>query len=76
MTGKGLDQVDGQPPLLGAEDLERLCQFLYERTGMSYGEPKRYFIERRLTERMARTKAPTVATYLALHAGARQRWSS
>ena len=49
-----------------AEELERLCSFIYRRTGMSYGESKRYYIERRLSQGMERTGAPTVTAYIAL----------
>ena len=52
--------------LLDAVELERLCAFLYRQTGMAYGESKRYFIERRLADRMARTSASTFASYFAM----------
>ena len=58
------DGVEGAP--LDAVELERLCAFLYRQTGMAYGESKRYFIERRLVDRMARTRAPTFSAYFAM----------
>ena len=48
---------------LSAEDLQRLCEFLYRHTGMLFGETKRYYIERRLTDRMAATGALNFAIY-------------
>ncbi len=51
---------------LSADHLRRVCDFLYQRTGMSYGEAKRYFIERRVADRMDRAGARTVMAYLAL----------
>ena len=48
------------------DELLRLCDFIYRRTGMSYGESKRYYIERRLAQGMERTGAPTVTAYIAL----------
>lgn len=51
---------------LGAEDLRRLCDFLYRRTGMLYGESKRYYIERRVAQRIARSGAAGFADYMAL----------
>ncbi len=51
---------------LGAEELQRLCQLLYRSTGIAYGEGKRYYVERRLLQRMAATATPTIAAYLAL----------
>ena len=40
---------------LPPEDLKLFCSYLYERTGIQLGESKRYFIERRLFDRFART---------------------
>lgn len=51
---------------LGAEDLQRFCEFLYNRVGIQLGEAKRYFIERRLFERFARTDSPSFAHYFGL----------
>ena len=53
-------------PPLGAEELRRLCDFLYRRTGMLYGESKRYYIERRVAQRIARSGAAGFADYMAL----------
>jgi chemotaxis protein methyltransferase CheR len=51
---------------LSAEDLQRLCDFIYRQTGMLFGETKRYYIERRLADRMEATGAPVFATYFSL----------
>jgi chemotaxis protein methyltransferase CheR len=51
-------------PELSAEALRRVCDFLYRRTGMSYGEAKRYYIERRVTDRMQRAGTPNFPTYM------------
>ncbi len=48
------------------EDVKRLCDFLYRRTGMSFAESKRYYIDRRLSERIAATGAETFQAYFAL----------
>lgn len=53
-------------PRLGAEELRRLCDFLYRRTGMLYGESKRYYIERRVAQGIARSGAAGFAAYMAL----------
>ena len=52
-------------PLTG-EELQRLCDFLYRRTGMSYGESKRYYIERRVAQRIAMSGAASFPDYMAL----------
>jgi chemotaxis protein methyltransferase CheR len=46
-----------------AEEFQRLCDFLYRRTGMVFNETKRYFVERRVTERMAAIGARSFADY-------------
>ena len=51
---------------LSPDHLRRLCDFLYLRTGMSYGETKRYFIERRLADGMERAGVTSVPAYLTL----------
>jgi chemotaxis protein methyltransferase CheR len=51
-------------PLTG-EELRKLCEFLYRRTGMSFDEAKRYYVQRRVTERMAATGESTFSGYFA-----------
>jgi chemotaxis protein methyltransferase CheR len=53
-------------PTLTPDDLIRLCEFLYKRTGIQYGESKRFYIERRLTERMGRVGLNRFAEYFGL----------
>ncbi len=52
-----------ETPLLSAEEFRRLCEFLYRRTGIVFTETKRYFVERRLAERMGATRSPAFADY-------------
>ena len=53
-------------PALDAEELRRVCEVVYRRTGMTYGEAKRYFVERRVVEHMARSNSGSFAAYMAL----------
>ncbi len=55
-------------PLSGA-DLQRLAEFLYRRTGMQCGESKRYYIDRRVAERIAVTSTKDFADYFSLLRG-------
>ena len=48
------------------EDVRRLCEFLYRRTGMSFDDNKRYYIDRRVTERMAATGSESFQSYFAM----------
>jgi chemotaxis protein methyltransferase CheR len=54
-----------EPVSVSDEDLRRLCDFLYRRTGMVFNETKRYYVQRRLDDRMAATKTATFALYFA-----------
>ena len=48
------------------EDVTRLCEFLYRRTGMSFADDKRYYIDHRLVERIAATGSGSFQAYFAL----------
>jgi chemotaxis protein methyltransferase CheR len=48
------------------EEVERFCEFLYRRTGMSFTEGKRYYIDRRLAERIAATGSTSFQSYFAI----------
>ncbi|EJU13588.1 protein-glutamate O-methyltransferase CheR (plasmid) [Novosphingobium resinovorum] len=52
------------PIALSPEELAAVCTLLYRWTGMIFGENKRYYIERRITERMKRTNITTAKAYL------------
>src|SRR3984957_13768803 len=47
------------------EDVRRLCEFLYRRTGMSFDDNKRYYIDRRLAERIMATASGSFQSYFA-----------
>jgi chemotaxis protein methyltransferase CheR len=53
-------------PLLTPDDLTRLCEFVYKRTGILYGENKRFYIERRLIDRMSSVGLNRFSEYLDL----------
>jgi chemotaxis protein methyltransferase CheR len=46
-------------------EFRKLCEFLYRRTGMVFNEAKRYYVERRVIERMVATGAGSFAGYFA-----------
>ena len=48
------------------EEVQRFCEFLYRRTGMSLTEGKRYFIDRRLQERISATGSLSFQAYFSL----------
>lgn len=51
---------------ISPEDIQRFCEFLYRRTGMLFSEGKRYFIDRRLEDRIAATGATSFQAYFSL----------
>src|SRR5271156_2673003 len=59
---------DGRPeiPAFSDDDLRRFCEFLYQRTGISYSETKRIYIERRLFDRMEQVGTQSFAAYMGL----------
>ncbi len=42
---------------VASEEFHSLCEFFYRRTGMVFTEAKRYYVERRVRERMSATGA-------------------
>ena len=51
-------------PFLSPDDLERLCAFVYASTGMMFGESKRYYIDRRISQQMDRAGVTSFAAYM------------
>ena len=51
---------------LTEDEFRRLCEFLYRRTGMVFAEPKRYYVERRVHDRMLSTQADSFESYFSL----------
>ena len=52
--------------LLDAEEYRRLSDYLYRHTGMVFTEARRYFVERRVEDRMIATGSSSFASYFSL----------
>ena len=52
-----------EPVPLTETEFSRLCEFLYRRTGMLFAESKRYYVDRRVADRMAATSETSFAGY-------------
>jgi chemotaxis protein methyltransferase CheR len=50
-------------PTLTEEEFRKLCEFLYRRSGMVFTEAKRYYVERRVVERMTATGSKSFNDY-------------
>jgi chemotaxis protein methyltransferase CheR len=53
------------PPQISEDEFRRLAEFLYRRTGMVFTESKRYYVERRVWERIDATSSPSFSVYFA-----------
>jgi chemotaxis protein methyltransferase CheR len=49
-----------------SDEVQRFCDFLYRRTGMSFTGGKRYYIDRRIEERIAATDSSSFQAYFSL----------
>jgi len=54
---------------LSSADLEDICAIVYKRSGMVFGEAKRYYIERRITDLIQQRQAQSVRSYIAMLRG-------
>ena len=52
-------------PAVSEEEFRKVCDFLYRRTGMLFTEVKRYYVQRRIAERLASLGISTFTTYFA-----------
>jgi chemotaxis protein methyltransferase CheR len=60
------DRDEPVPSKITPEEVQRFCEFLYRRTDMSVTESKRYFIDRRLDERIAATGSTSFQAYFSM----------
>ncbi len=51
---------------LSVEQLQIVTDLIYRWTGMTFGENKRYYIERRIADRIRKTDRPDARSYLAM----------
>ena len=48
---------------ISAFEYQKFCEYFYRRTGISFGENKRYFVDKRLIDRIQKTGASGVEDY-------------
>ncbi|MFZ1107272.1 MAG: protein-glutamate O-methyltransferase CheR [Rhodomicrobium sp.] len=53
-------------PAISPQEFAKFCEFFYRKTGIIFSESKRYFVERRVLERMEATQSPTFREYFAM----------
>lgn len=63
-----MSDADNKPGHLSAEEMERVTALVNRHTGMTFGANKRYYIERRIADRMAAVGAADINAYLAIAA--------
>jgi chemotaxis protein methyltransferase CheR len=57
--------LSSAPPVITPQEFAKFCEFFYRKTGITFSESKRYFVERRVLERMEVTQSPTFREYFA-----------
>ena len=55
----------GNEPAILESDYHKFCVYFYKRTGISFGDKKRYYVDKRLIERIQKTGAGDFAQYFA-----------
>lgn len=63
------NSVESTPGRLSTADLEEICSIIYKRSGMVFGETKRYYIERRITDLIQQRQAQSVRNYVSMLRG-------
>lgn len=61
-----MTQPGEKPGHLSTDDVDRVTALVYRHTGMTFGANKRYYIERRIADRMAALGVKDVKAYLAI----------
>lgn len=61
-----VDQGNHIADPLSPGDLEDICAIIYQRSGMVFGETKRYYIERRVTDLISQRKAQSAKNYISI----------
>lgn len=51
---------------LSTSDLEEICALIYKRSGMVFGEAKRYYVERRITDLVRQRRAQSIKDYISV----------
>ena len=62
----GSDGSEWRSAPITPDDVQRFCEFLYRRTGMSFTQSKRYFIDHRLEDRIAVTGSSSFQAYFSM----------
>jgi chemotaxis protein methyltransferase CheR len=56
----------GNAERVSDDEYQRFCDLIYRRTGLMFGESKRYLVDRRVLDRVRETRSTSVQSWLAL----------
>lgn len=59
-------KIDEEAPCLSPQEYAKLCEFFYRKTGILFNENKRYFVERRVLERIEKTESLSFREYFTM----------
>jgi chemotaxis protein methyltransferase CheR len=51
---------------ISPDDYQKFCEFFYRKTGMRFEDSKRYFVDKRVVQRIEATQSETFRTYFSL----------
>ena len=63
MLGAATKLLQPEPKPISDEELAKFYEFFYRKTGILFSDNKRYFVERRLQDRIASTGASDFRAY-------------
>ncbi len=66
MPGAPASVFHETPAPISEEELAKFCEFFYRKTGIMFADNKRYFIERRLQDRIAETASESFRIYFSM----------
>jgi chemotaxis protein methyltransferase CheR len=58
-----IQRSNRDPPAITPSEYQKFCEYFYRRTGMSFGDNKRYYVDKRLMERIRRTNSEDFDQY-------------
>jgi chemotaxis protein methyltransferase CheR len=61
-----LSKRNNDGPAMTDEEYAKFCEFFYRKTGIQYQDSKKYYVERRISERVAKTNSESFRDYFTM----------
>ncbi|MGA2128053.1 MAG: protein-glutamate O-methyltransferase CheR [Xanthobacteraceae bacterium] len=66
MAGSASQRAEAAAPALSGEEFAKFCEFFYRRTGIAFEDKKKYFVDRRIHERIQKTRSASFREYFSI----------